>query len=248
MFKRLIVSVILILLVFVVDIFSGGALRGAVGRAVSFVYGAAVHTETQIAESGVLRTKASLARENAELRNEVARLLEHGAAYEALKVENASLSQFVHLAQTKPGITAPIISSTRSSPYGTFAIGAGTKSGVSVGDIVLSADSFVLGRVSQAYGTSAIVLETFAPNSKIDLVVSGVIGQSTGDGAGNAHVDIPRSSLIKIGDSVSAPSFGGAVGVVGSIASSTASATERLFIRVPVNLDVLQFVYVVSSK
>ena len=239
---------VFICLVMFIDIVSGGVVRGTLIRATSVIYSATTKGEAVIAESGMLRTKASLARENTKLRNEVAQLLEDSAAYTVLKTENTGLTALVHLAQTKKGITAPVISSFHSSPYGTFVVGAGTKSGVSVGDIVLSADSFALGRISQVYDNSATVLQVFAPDSKIDIVVSGVAGEASGDGGDNAHADIPRNSRVKSGDAVFAASFSYPVGVVGSVASSTASATERLFIRVPVNLTGLQFVYVASNK
>ena len=86
--------------------------------------------------------------ENAALREQISRLEERSAAYQVLVEENKSLREMTRAASLGVGVTAPVISSFRASPYGTFLIGAGSADGISPGDIVLSSENFVIGRAS----------------------------------------------------------------------------------------------------
>jgi cell shape-determining protein MreC len=149
----------------------------------------------------------------------------------------------------KTGITAPVVSSVRSSPYGTFLIGAGSADGITTGSMVLTVGGFVVGVVGDTGLHASIVTELFAPGASTEVIVHGVPGTARGYGAGNARITIPRGLAITVGDPVVAPGLGQrAVAIVGEVSSSSASASEEIYIRLPVNLATLAFVYVVPPR
>jgi rod shape-determining protein MreC len=199
-------------------------------------------------DSGYFSSRRSLASENASLRQQLAQYEERAAGFGALAAENAELRSIVHLAEKEQGITAPILSSMRASLYGTFLIGAGGAD-VAKGDLVVSDGGFVVGSVADVGADSALVKEIFAGGSSVDVRVAGASVVADGYGGGNARAKMPRGIAVAVGDAVNAPSLGGrAVGVVGSIESDPASAEQTIYIRLPLNLSTLAFVYVVRAR
>lgn len=243
--RRLLFATILILVVFILDIFSGGKIRGAVRNAEVSVWSVGVRAWDSVAHNGFFASRASLEAENASLSGEIAQYEERAAAYDTLSSENAALGQMVHLAQTSPGITAPIVSSFNASPYGTFLVGAGSADNVATGDLVLTDADFVIGRVADVSARTSLVDELFAPNASVNVVIDGADVPAQGEGGGNAQARIPRGVNVNAGDSVIAPEYGGrAVGVVGHVISDPANGYSQVYISLPVDLSALRFVYI----
>ncbi len=247
--RRLWAATALVIFLFLVDIFSGGRIRAEV-RALGSTFsrwGNAV--ASSITGSGFFSSRASLAAQNQSLRDELSQYQEEAAARTATEQENAQLRDLVHLAQAVPGITAPIVSSVSASPYGTFLIGAGEAEGIVRGEVVLTASGFVVGRVSDTASHTAMVSEILAPGAALYAVIGASTVSLQGEGGGNGHANAPRALSIHTGDPVTAPEFGARpIGVVGEVASSSASASQDIYVRIPVNLESLQFVYVVASR
>ena len=175
----------------------------------------------------------------------VALYQEKAASYDALQANYTELSQMSHLAQSAPGVTAPVASSVRSSPYGTFLVGAGSADKITIGSKILTSTGFVIGTVSEVSEHSSLVKESFAPGAKLDVHLGGAELELVGAGGSNATVKIPRGVDVKVGDTVSAPEYGGKpVGVVRHIDSDPASAYGVAYLSLPVNLSSLSFVYV----
>lgn len=203
--------------------------------------------ERSIGGSGYFSSRRALEKKNASLAEQLDRLRERSAAYEVLLKENKNLRAFLDAA-VPAGITAPVISSRRASPYGTFAIGAGKADGVSPGDIALTAESFVIGRVEEASEGSALVRELFAPGVNTDALLSGSGITVEGQGGGNARASVSRETEAKEGDAIISPVVGGrSVGIVGEVKEDAARGEKTVYIRLPVNLDALQFVYLVKQ-
>lgn len=247
--RRLLAATVAIVLLFLIDLIFGGVLRTSVRIGTNFLWRAGSAAGTSIAHSGLFATRSGLARQNAALQDTVAQLQDRAAAYTVLSAENQQLRALVHLAENAPGITAPVISSFRTSPYGTFLIGAGTADGVRTGALVLTSDGFVIGHVADVSGRSALVIGLFAPGQTIDVLIRGIPVGLKGEGGGKAAGDAPRGVPIVEGDVVVAPSLGQRpVGIVGSVQGSEASAATKLLVRVPVNLEALSFVYVETAQ
>lgn len=237
-----------------IDALSGGAVRSVARAAGSLVWGWGVSIESSLYGSGFFSTRRGLLAENSALTEQIAQFQERAAAYRVLQEENAALREMLHVSEIslgkskESGITAPIVSSFRASPYGTFQIGAGTADSVAPGNLVLSAENFVIGRIETTDAHTSLVKEIFAPNTSIDAVLHGVGVAVQGQGGGNARADVPRQAEVAVGDPVITATLGArAIGVVGNVSEDSGSAYKRVQIYLPVNLSVLQFVYIVKS-
>ena len=252
--KRLFFATILVIVLFITDAISGGKIRILVRGIGSSVWGVGVSVQESIYGSGFLSTRRSLLAENSALAEQIARLQERSAGYQVLKDENTVLRDILNVAGSaqsqnkESGITAPIISSLRASPYGTFQVGAGSADSVSSGDLVLSAENFVIGRVVSADSHTSLVSGIFASGVSTDAVIHGVSVTVEGQGGGNARTTMPRQSEVAIGDAVISAVLGArAIGVVGNITESSGSAYKSVNIYLPVNLSALKFVYIVKN-
>lgn len=245
--RRLWAATALVVFLFLVDVLSGGKIRAEVRAGSAIVARWGETSARTIFGSGFFSSRASLSAQNRSLTEQLQQYEERASAHVVLQEENAQLRDIVHLAQNSPGITAPVVSSMRSSPYGTFLIGAGEADGIVRGDIVLTSSGFVVGRVSDTALHTALVLEALAPSASIDAVVGGNAIVVEGKGGGNGRGSVPRDLGVRRGDSVTVPSYGGrSLGLVGEVASSTSGGAQDVYIRIPVNLAALQFVYVVA--
>ena len=252
--RRILVSTAVVCALILIDSFSGGSVRSLVRQAGSLVWRLGSAVESSIYGSGFFSTRRGLLAENAALTEQVAQFQERSAAYRVLKEENNALREMLNVAESangrnkESGITAPIVSSFRASPYGTFQIGAGSADSVSPENLVLSAENFVIGRVEAVDAHTSLVREIFAPNKSTDAVVHGVGVAIEGQGGSNARTDVPRQSDIAVGDPVISAAFGSrAIGVVGNVSEDSGNAYKRVQIYLPVNLSVLQFVYIVKN-
>jgi hypothetical protein len=194
-------------------------------------------------------SRATLLEEIIQLRGESDRLRERDALFEALYRENESLRKLARFAALEVGITAPVLSSFWSSPYGTFIIGAGTDSGIAIGDAVLSEEGLVLGQIADAGDRSSVVRMAFAPGASVEAV-SGETGfLIEGRGLGNGRARVPRDALVTLRDPVFAAQFGSRqVGIIGAIESASSSAYADLYIVTPVNFNAIRIVYVVTQR
>jgi cell shape-determining protein MreC len=247
--RRLFIASFTVLVILLIDLLSGGALRSLARTGTQFVSGGADALTASVARSGYFSTRGSLEAQIQALTVQIAQYQEKAAAYDALQGQYDSLSRLTHLAQTLPGVTAPITSSLTASPYGTFTIGAGRSDGVTPGDVVLSAEGFVIGDVASVGAHDSLVTELFAPGRSTNVTVHGASVALSGGGGNNARTQVPRGIAVAPGDVAIAPSFGGrSVGVVGNVASSSASAYSDVIVTLPVDLNVLRFVYVTPKK
>lgn len=235
----------LVLVLLVVDWLSGGFLRAqvrSVGTAASRSLAAAAGA---VQGSGAFASKASLEASNHALATELTALSERAAASDYLQQQNEELRTLVNLAQSSSGFTAPVVSSPTASLYGTFSIGVSSAQSVQRGDLVLTPGGYVVGAVQDVGGGTALVSELFAPGATSQAELDGAAVTVTGQGGGNARADAPRGLAVAVGDVVFSPQFGQRpIGVVGAVASSSASAAQTVYLRLPDGLAALQFVYV----
>ncbi len=249
--RSLVIVTLFVILLVAVDFVSQGTIRGFARMVGGSIWSVGTGASDAILGSGFFSSKAALARENAALREELAQANTRAALYLVEQEENRALHDLVHLAQATPGVTAPITSSLRSSPYGTFTIGAGASDGITPGHFVMTSDSskgFVVGEVSEVSEHSSLVTQLFAPNVVNEGSVRGVDITLEGRGGGNARAEVPRSAGVAVGDPITAPKYGGrALGIVGDVKAESSSAYSEVFINVPVNVGNLSFVYVISA-
>lgn len=246
--KRLIVVSILVIVLLTIDVLTGGKIRALVRVSASNIWKGGIFVEEAIRRSGFFTSRAGLEAEITALNEQLALYQARAAAYQGLKNENTALRDMLNIAESKRGITATIVSSFRASPYGTFLIGAGSMDDITPGNIVLTGENFVLGRVADVSAHTALVNELFADGVSTDALIRGVGTSVEGRGGGNARADVPREAQIEIGDPVISPVLEGrTIGLVGAVVEDSASAYKKVYIRLPVNLAALRFVYVIKN-
>ncbi len=243
--RRLLILTLCIIALLLLDLVTGSHLRASIRTAVASLWSGTTRIGSTLHLSGVFSTKSGLAHENAALRQRIADAEDRAAAAAALKSENDQLRTLLHLAETTPGKGAPVISSFRTSPYGTFIIGLGSSDGIEKGQLVYSAGGFVVGTITDVENATALVTNVFAADASTDAIIGGAAVPVVGNGGGNATAHVPRGVTIAVGDPVMAPSLHGRpIGVVGKIDADPTSADQTVHIRLPVNLSLLSYVYV----
>jgi len=246
--QRLIFATILIVILFILDALFGGPLRLALQSGAATVWKVTASARNAITGSGYFTSHRTLAQQNETLEEQLAASQSDAAAYQGLKEENDELRAFLHLASSTPGLTAPIVSSFRASPYGTFMIGAGTADGVVPGSIVMSTEDFAIGTVTSAEVHTALVTGSFASGSSIDVLIGTTAAVANGRGGGNAIAMVPREASIHENDAVVAPSLGShQIGIVGHVDDSASSAEQTVYIQLPINLSSLRYVYIIPK-
>ena len=239
----------LVLLLFLIDALSGGVLRSNMRLTAATISRWTDKTSAVVSVRTFFSSRAALEAQNRTLTEEVADLSERAGRANLLQRENDDLRALAHLAQNSPGVTAPVLSSLSASPYGTFLIGAGASGSVARGGLVLTKSGFVVGRINEVTGSTALVSEIFAPNASIEALLNGALVQVKGQGGGNGRTEVSRDLRVAVGDVVVVPQFGQrGIGVVGAVASSSASASQQVYIRLPNTFSELQFVYVTPAN
>jgi cell shape-determining protein MreC len=247
--RRLLLVTAIVVIVFAADSISGGYVRGFLRNVTGAMWSATVRAEERITANGFFSSRAQFAAENTALHAQILQYQGKLAAADVTAAENEQLRSLTHLAVGAPGISVPIISSFRTSPYGTFLIGAGSADGIEKDALVQSSDGYVIGKVSDVSSHTALVDQLFAPRRSVETLISAIPVTLTGVGGGNAIGRAPRGAKISEGDIVSAPSMGGKpIGVVGTVTSDAADAFSAVEVRAPANLTTLRFVYVITSK
>ena len=245
--KNLFYATMFVLALFAFDYFSGGAIRIPVRSTGLVLWGGANNVFTRIGASGFFATRAGLTRENKSLQERIAAMQGELAAARAASSRMKELEAAAHLVATTPGVSAPVVSSLRVSPYGTFYIGAGSKDGVQKGALVLSAEGFALGRIADVFTAESLVREFFAPGEKIEAIVADRPVSLSGSGGGNAKGELPRGASVEAGTMIFARGDRvHAIGVVGHIEGDPTSASLKLHVRTPVNLETISYVYVLQ--
>lgn len=244
--RRLLYVTFFVVAIFAVDILTGGALRHGTRALGSRVWQLGSGAVDAVGHSGYLSSRASLEAKVQSLSDQVAQLQAQVAGDAVLKSQNEELRSLVHLAALSQGVTAPIVSSVGSSPYGTFLIGGGTSDGLAKDDLVIAPGGFVIGTISDVSAGRSVVTELFAPDSKVDVIIGSARVSVAGRGGGNAYARLPHGLEARAGDPIMAPLFGGRpVGIIGSVASSSASAYSDVYIGLPVSLESMRYVYII---
>lgn len=232
------------MLIVLLNIALGGKISALARDLVAPVSSVGGKVGSTITASGYFSSRSTLEAQIAALQAELQQDQLQAAAFAVVQQENASLSSLEHLAQTSPGIAAPVISSIVSSPYGTFSIGAGSADGITSGALVLSSGGFVVGKVTQVQSHQSLVAETFASGTQTPVSIDGAAVVASGQG-GQAEAQVPHGVTVLQGDPVIAPDLGARpIGVVGHVDSNPANAQQAVYIALPVPLSSLEYVYV----
>jgi rod shape-determining protein MreC len=244
---RLLYATVLICIIFLLDLISGGKLRGLARVSAGFIHTAVGQASESMLETGLFSTRHHLASENARLQAALDEYKKQDALYAAEHDENVRLRALVGLSQKISGKAAMVTSSLTASMYGTFTIDRGSKDGVTRGVAVYTADGYAIGMVAEVNDHASLVHELFAPNATVEAVIGDTRVVLEGQGGGNARAHAPRESKIQIGDVARAPNVSAPVGIVEHIDAESTGADQVLYVRIPSNLEHLLIVYVAGK-
>lgn len=253
--KRLVAATALAIFLLGADAFSGGAIRGLIRDSAAQVSYGALRSWGAITHLGIFESRATLARENADLRNQVQSLTLKAAAFDVLQEDDLQLRAMTRLATEYPkGVTAPIVSSFFAAPYGSFTIGAGNEVRIQRKDLVLmttddtGSSAFAVGTISDVSAHTALVSTFFAPRNQLPVRVANTEQTLIGDGVNTAHILVPRGITVHEGDIVTSVEHEGhPVGIVVHIEADPADAYSRVFVSLPVSPAARQYVYVETN-
>lgn len=227
------------------DYLMNGQLRTHVREYTEHVVTTSYRLSSVIFQTNFWKSRAALQLEIQRLSTDLDRENGLQSALTAVQSENESLRSLARLAQSTPGKTVPVTSSFSSSPYGTFMIGGGSADGISIGDLALAGDGFVLGSITDVSSHSAVVNAVFSAGLSTDVVTDDVAFSIRGRGGGNARAEVPRELPLSVGEPVLAPLYASRpVGIIGKIESASSSAFSDVFIIFPYNLNTIRFVFV----
>src|SRR3989344_861949 len=136
--------------------------------------------------SSFLYSKKSLYLQNENLKSELRELEARISNYNSILDENIKIKEILGRKNEKVILVlAGILSRPNQSPYDTLLIDAGTRQGITEGNLVFAHGNLPIGRVALVYPNSSKVILFSTPSEKTDVLVS--LGRSP---TGEASKDI----------------------------------------------------------
>lgn len=265
--KPLVVTVILVVIILAILIFTTGQTDISGGQTVAggvFVpLQRLLYSMTEGISSGLQKTldSSGMEKENRELKEEVAGLKSEFADYSELKRENERLAKLLEYTGNHPDFkykTAGIVAKNPGIWFDSFTINLGTNDGVAVDMPVVTPDGLV-GRVEEAGMNWAKVMTLIDGRSGVSTIidrtreVGSVRGRMESD-PGNPLLDmelLPMDTDIQVGDSVLTSGIGGiypkglAVGQVVSVGPQ--ANRKKVEVKTAVHFRNLEEVLVIVS-
>lgn len=196
----------------------------------------------------IVRTKASVYRENENLLRENSELKTSMLDYQILKDENISLKElFGRARDNKDLILGNILTKPNYSPYDTIIIDIGKNSLISVGNQVYSNVVTPIGEVSAVYENTSLVTLYSNPGQVTEVMIDGTNTnvELIGRGGGNFDMTIPTDLPFTNGSFVYLPSLGPEiVAVIEDVISTPNDPVKKVLLSSPVNVQSLKWVFV----
>jgi len=195
--------------------------------------------------------KQKLAEENEILKKQVQemslKILDRNLLWE----ENVELRERLgREAYDELKVVGHVLAGPGRSAYDTLIVDVGSNSGIEAGDVVLYANSIVVGEVAEVYGASSKIKLYSSPGETLEVVVgpNSIPADATGRGAGNFEIKLPRDTDVSIGDPIRTPSgFLRMAGVVEHIGSLPNDPFKTILFKNPVNIFEIEWVEIVKS-
>ena len=157
--------------------------------------------------------------ENERLTQENRELREQMVDYDRIKTENKAFQDLWNIQEDNPQFTyasGSVIGRDPLEQFGGFTIDQGTLQGVETGDVVISDDGYLVGRVLDAGPTFSKVMTILQPGSYVACIVSrtrdsgNLNGDSAYAAAGRCVLEnLSRDTLAVVGDEVITTGLGG---------------------------------------
>ncbi len=233
-----------------VGIFVSGFIAWSHGffQRISIPFWTAKNTVSETASDSLylIRTKASVFRENQILKEENQMLRVDMTDYSLLKKENTELKEMLGRVPAKTSfILSAILAKPSQSPYDTLVIDAGLREGVKEGDTVFAYTDTPIGRVRAVYETTSLVVLYSNPGQETEAIIEGVHATVTvvGRGGGNFEMSIPIDLVSEKGTRIVFPGLSLRVlAIVEDVISSPTDPLKKVLLRSPVNIQNLRWV------
>lgn len=214
---------------------------------------------------GIVYDKQMLLQKEARLTEEVALLKEKLVQLDLVTQENSELKKllsrqtvFSHASTTEVTYCAPVkgalgalvLTDLDSSAYSSLLLDVGSDQNVVRGDIVYSFGDTALGVVSDVYAQRTRVVLYSAPGAThaAFLGKDHVSVTVQGEGGGTFVAELPKSIVVAEGDVVAlAKESPALLGTVARIILKEDAPFQEIYIKTPVNLQALRWVYIGRS-
>jgi cell shape-determining protein MreC len=190
----------------------------------------------------------TLLRENQQLKAEIATLRAEYWRSEVIKNERDILRGMLgRSTTTERDLLAYVLAAPNFAPYDTLVLDVGEDTGIFSGARVKTDGGFVIGTITEVFGTRSIAQLYSSPGLIRDVVVGSarVPAVAHGVGGGNYRVELPKNTDTSVGDEVSVlGSVEEFLGVVEEIVVDEKTGITVLFLRLPINMTELRSVIV----
>jgi cell shape-determining protein MreC len=245
-FKTLIILFIILVFVFIINIFSPvrtllSDIFSPFFRSGNFFY----NSLGQIPK--FFSDKNKLIEENGKFRDELNKSLLDTVSLESIKYENQKLRQELQIKPAGNFMAASVIARSPQMPLDSLFLDKGTVDGISDGDLVLSADRILIGKITKISKNKA----TVALNSFAGTVSYGYVARTnepleiTGDGGGGIKAKAPIDFDIAVGDKIMVGnSLNYLAAIVGAIEEDRSSGFKNVLMSLPVDVSKVGIVFV----
>ena len=200
-----------------------------------------VAIETVLDSTEIVRTKASVFRENKNLVDENTNLKIKMTNYDLVVQENTLLKELLgRIPSNHSFILAVILAKPNQSPYDTVIIDIGNIDGIKEGQKVLARGEIPVGFISAVYETTSLVTLYSNPGQTTEAVLDGSNATVTllGRGGGNFEMSIPIDLPSDKGSHVILPALSSEViAVVEDIISLPTDPLKKVLLRSPINIQ-----------
>lgn len=196
----------------------------------------------------IVRTKASVFKQNENLLNENKDLSAKMIDYQILKSENEEMkNMFSRGVVAKDFILANILTKPNYSPYDTLIVDIGNSLGVKVGDKVYSNTVIPIGDVTAVYDDTSLVTLYSNPGNTTEAMLDGTNTsiELVGRGGGNFETTIPTDLQFVKGGIVYLPDISTeVVAIIEDVISRPTDPAKKLLLSSPVNVQNLKWVFI----
>ncbi len=198
----------------------------------------------------IVRTKASVYKENENLLKENTDLKISMIDYQILKDENLKLKESLgRVPSGKNFILSSILTKPNYSPYDTIIIDIGLDSGITIGNRVYGdGDSMVpIGEISVVYKNTSLVTLYTNPGETTEAMIEGTNTSIdlVGRGGGNFEMTVPVDLPFVRGAFVYLPNLQSEiVAIAEDVISSPNDPVKKILLNSPINVQSLKWVFV----
>ncbi|MEW5907638.1 MAG: rod shape-determining protein MreC [Patescibacteria group bacterium] len=198
------------------------------------------------------KEKALLAEQNERLKSKIQELEAKFINYSILEKENQDLKEALSRFQEKNQkyILANILARPPQTGFDVLIIDVGSLNGIQQGMRVIAYDDILFGYINEVFSKTSKVTLISSPSKENDVFIQTdrqdqIFTIAKGRGGGNLEIKLPVSIDIKEGNPIlSVGTFPLVIGVVSKIEKNQADPFQKIFFRLPINIQQLRYVFI----